>query len=350
MQKTSVFFFSILSFVIGMGQQLFKAHFEINDNFEIDSDTISSITGQDDISYFFPSKSSDIKPHSHEFNNNDQNSHSHIESIKRTRHDLSLLTKLIKWEEINSEINDILMNNVFNLLVEQNKQIIKDVNERLTYTKQLQTSFMKKLKDDTYNNISIFAQSCIVNSSDDTATETEDDKNKKSKLLSKQLSYLGIQSLSSILLVLIKSAEKNDPVIVNEILTLTSELCEQLPMKCLSSDNIFLFKSLKPLTNYIQQLTLASDPIISKQATKILLSFFVAKGSFKDILSLLNKLVFNTNDIYLVHGLIIQLNDGFTKNLNELEKLKQSSNSNEKLDADFDDDTETTPEDLSGRT
>ena len=69
-----------------------------------------------------------------------------------------------------------------------------------------------------------------------------------------------------------------------------------------SSINNSLFKSLEPLINYINELSLSTDLFISKQTIKILLSFSIAKGSFKDILYLLNKLIFNTNEIFYVQN------------------------------------------------
>ena len=96
-------------------------------------------------------------------------------------------------------------------------------------------------------------------------------------------------------------------------------------MKSLSSKNNFLFKSFEPIINDVHQLSSTTDLIISKQATKILLSFFIVKGSFKDILALLNKLIFNTTDTYNVQGLIIQLNNNLIEIINESEKEKSDS-------------------------
>ena len=265
-----------------MGQQLFKVHLDIDNNTLVNSDTN---TDKDDISFFFPSKSSD-----------QQISNSQIEFAKQIRNNLFIQTKPTYWDDINNEINQILMNDVYTSITEQYKKIIEDIQNRLEYKQQLQISLIQKLENDNYTTQSIFSQP--LNQSD-------------------QLSYFAIQSLLSILLILIKSAEKNDPVIIHQILILTSQLCDQLPMKSLSSTNTLLFKSLQPLLTYIHDLSLTTDPIISKQAIKILLSFSIVKGSFKDILFLLNKLIFNTIDTYNVQGLFIQLNNGLTKTMTD---------------------------------
>ena len=224
-----------------MGQQLFKVHLNQDDNTTITSDTILSSAGKDDISFFFPLKtSSDLA----EFNNDHQIPNSQTECIKQIRDYLFTLTNPIQWVNMDTEFKQFLENNVFPSVAELNKKVAEEINNRLAYKQQLQTSLMNKQKEDNYNNVSIFAQS-FIDSTWGNTTVTGDQKDK-------QLSYFAIQSLLSIILILIKSAEKNDPTIIHQILTLTGELCEQLPVKCLSSQNSFLFKSLEPLTNYIQ--------------------------------------------------------------------------------------------------
>ncbi|CAM4831763.1 unnamed protein product [Rotaria magnacalcarata] len=311
-----------------MGQQLFKVHLDINDKIQVDSETILSIACKDDINFFLPSKSSGRNITVSDLNIGHQILNVHTESVKQIRNDLALLAKLIEWQAMNTKINDILTSDVFTILSDQNKKLMEDINDYLTYKQSLEKCLMEKLKNDSNDNTSILAYSFIDYSSShatSSSTKTEDRKSQKAKYLSKQLSYLAIQSLTSILLVLIKSVEKNDPSIVHHILTLAGELCQQFPMKCLSPANIFLFKSLKPLINYIHELSLTEDSIVSKQATIILLAFSIAKGSFKDILSLLNKLIFNTTDIYNVQGLFIQLNNGLEETLNDAEKQTSSS-------------------------
>ena len=51
--------------------------------------------------------------------------------------------------------------------------------------------------------------------------------------------------------------------------------------------------------NYLYQMIQS----FQNKSIKILLSFAIAKGSFKDILPLLSKLIFNTIDIYNAQGI-----------------------------------------------
>jgi hypothetical protein len=269
-----------------MGQQLFKAHLDIKENSIINSNTISS----DDISFFFPGKNSSDPT----INPDQQISSLQTEYIKQIRNHLFQLTKSAQWEEIENEIKEKFIVNIQSFINNQIEKFKEERDNHSTYKQQLQTSFTTKLKADENKNLSIFAQN-----------------------ESKQLSYFAIQSLTSILLILIKSAERNDPTLVHQILTLTNQLCEQLPMKCLYSSNSLLFKSLEPLTNYIQELSVSTDSILSKQTIQIQLSFSIAKGSFKDLLPLLNKLIFNTHEVFHMQGLIIQMNNYLTKTMEE---------------------------------
>ena len=232
-----------------MGQQLFKSHLEIFNSIKIDdtklkSNLISSEDDGDDINFFVCPKS---------MTENDDH-HPILSSkkvfTKKNQDQLFLLTKSITLEEIDTQINEILMKNVFIFIencYKQTMQQIKDISEN---QKRLQISLTNKIQEEKLNNKSIFYN-----------------KDKKKENKSQQLSYFAIQSLISILLILIKSVEKNDPTIIHQILTLTNQLCEQIPMKSLSSTNNsnFLFKSLKPLTNYINELSISNDSIISKQ-------------------------------------------------------------------------------------
>jgi hypothetical protein len=293
-----------------MGQQLFKDHLDINDNNVVNLSTILSDDVKDDVSYFFPIKiSSDSTINPQGLNNDQQISSFQTKYIKQIQNYVFLLTKSVQWEEMNTEINEKFIENILTFISERCTKILEEQNNQLTYKEQLQISLTKKLKIDSNMNLSIFLQSYIDSTSDT-------DQQQKAK----QLSYFAIQSLTSILLILIKSAEKNDPTIIHQILILTGQLCEQLPMECLSSENTLLFKSLEPLTNYINELSLSTDSILSKQTIQIRLSFSIAKGSFKDLLPLLNELIFNTTEIYNVQSLIIQMNNFLTETINEYEK------------------------------
>ncbi|CAF5137585.1 unnamed protein product, partial [Rotaria sp. Silwood1] len=66
----------------------------------------------------------------------------------------------------------------------------------------------------------------------DNTNESDDDKQEmdQAKFNVQKVSYFSIQSLTSLLMILIKSAEKNDPTFVQELLTLAIQLCDQIPI------------------------------------------------------------------------------------------------------------------------
>jgi hypothetical protein len=208
------------------------------------------------------------------------------------------------------------VDNIFKSINEQNKKIKGESESRLSCKQQLRTSLMKKVKDDDDN--------IIVLSEDN---NDSDQPEQKAKEQSEQLSYSSIQSLMSIVLILIKSVEKNDPSIIQQILTVVRQLSEQLPIKSVSSTSNLVFKSWQPLINYIQELSLTTDPIISKQTIEILLRFFLAKGSLRNILLLSNRLIFNTTDIYNVKSLFIKMNNSLTKTIDDWKKQEQQTDS-----------------------
>ena len=120
--------------------------------------------------------------------------------IKRIQNQLALLTKSITSEEIETKINDLLTKDILASCENSYKSTIERIKHRL----ELQTTLTKDLQSE---------KSPSVRNNDD-----------------QHLSYFAIRSVSSILLVLIKSAQKHDPCIVDEILTLTTDLCAELPM------------------------------------------------------------------------------------------------------------------------
>ncbi|CAF4720715.1 unnamed protein product, partial [Rotaria magnacalcarata] len=132
------------------------------------------------------------------------------------------------------------------------------------------------------------------------------------------------------LLMLLKSVHKSDSTIVHQMLIVKNQLLEKIPLNYLSS-NIYkrsnnLFKSLKPLTDYIQELSMQADidPFAANQSIKILFNFSVMKASFKDILPLIRKLIFNTNDSFDVRKLFVKLNKHLMIRMDQFEKEKQT--------------------------
>ena len=255
--------------------------------------------------------------------------------LKHIQHHLSQLTNTVASQEINSEIHEILLNEIFSDIVSKRYQEAElEVGNILT--KQIQ---LQKLACDSNIDQSIFAQpfidpSCIDSEDSDDRDQAEKlvkQKQRKAEFQTRQVSYFAIQSLTSILLILIKSAEKTDPAIVQVILTSANQLCQQMPMKCLTLSNTtpwngtFLVTSLRPLTNYINELSLTNDSMIAKQALQIQLSFAIAKGSLKDLLNILSKLIFDSVNVYPVQGLFAQLNDSLTEAITSQKKPETDS-------------------------
>ncbi|CAF1245865.1 unnamed protein product [Rotaria sordida] len=177
---------------------------------------------------------------------------------------------------------------------------------------------IEKLKDDENEMNSIFSETLI------------DWEKISDEQQVKELSFFAVQSLITMLLMLLESVHKSDSTIIHKMLNLTNQLVEQIPLNYLSSDvykrSDNLFKSLKPLTNYIQELSTQTDinPIAVNQSFNILFNFSVMKASFEDILPLIRKLIFNTNDIFDIRKLLIKLNKHLTMMLDRFQKEKQT--------------------------
>ncbi|CAF4632699.1 unnamed protein product [Rotaria sp. Silwood1] len=270
---------------------------------------------------------------------NDSINNSDKRFVQQIQNYLSKLTHSNALNDIDSKIREILVENLRNPLIEYLGEAMKDVETIWNLQNKLQESLLNNMTNSSTVDQSIFVHRSIDSSSQEIKhpnSANANDKNEQSNIAKQnpqiqvqQISYFAIQSLLSILILLIQSIAKNDPTFEHQILTLTNQLCEQMPFKYLSSpifmmsSSNFVLKSLKPLTNYINELSLSNDPTTAKQALQCLLSFAVAKGSFKDILNVLSKFIFNTNDIYYVQGLCIQLNDGLSEILAKCEMAKQ---------------------------
>jgi hypothetical protein len=338
-----------------MGQHLFKVNLETVDS--IDNSTVFlSSSDTDDLSFFYSSTlpvETTTSPVEYETSSQIPNCKSLF--IKQIQNHLAVLTNSAELKELNTQINDILIGNVLLSISNCYKKAMREITDILENQQRLQTSLMSKVNEEEYAILSIFAKPFVDSSSKDkntssAETEVETDgerqlrlakqKQQKAELQAQQISYFALQSLTSVLLILMKSAEKNDPAVVQQILVLTNQLCEQIPMNSLSpiesSSNYsgFLFKSLKPLITYIDEVSLTKDPIVVKEAKKILLSFAIAKGSFRDILPVLYRLIFETSDVYNVRGLFLQLNNGLTLAIDQREKEKQQTTSIQNIDSD----------------
>jgi hypothetical protein len=314
-----------------MEEQVYEAFWSIIkptevENIESNDETILADRDHDDISLFFPSTLfTESTLNSIRSNDSQPIPHDQIDYIKGIQKFLSKLAMPVHWASTNEEINNIVNGDIYNWLKCQNRNVIDNMKEYTTDKQQLKLSLAKKVEHD--NDLSIFAKPFmpIQNTSLDMSTRSSDSiqpvQQQRCNHLNQQLAYFAIQSLSSILCMLFKSAEKNDPTLIHQIVCLASQLCEQLPMKCLSSSNVntLLFQSLKPMINYIYDLSLTDDSILAKQAKMILLTFFIAKGSFKDLLPHLCTLIFDTTNIYQVHAICVQLNNGLKETLEQRE-------------------------------
>ena len=331
-----------------MGQQLFKVDSETVDwsdvSFKLTD--ISSESEQEDINFFLPAETDETVTRSNEFDIDRSSSNSETIFIEKLRNRLFRLTHPYKLEQIHVNINHILMDEVFPSVNECYKSAVELIRNSLENQHQLQTSLTNKFHQDDNENQSIFSQSSVDES-------VEDETDQQANTADEQVFSIAIQSLTSILLLLIKSAEKHDPSLVQQIITLTSQLCERLPMGRSSSSrrNILLFGSLKPVVDFVTELSLSTNQIIATAAIKILLSFSIAQASFKEILPLLARLIFDTDTIYDVRRLFVQLNNGLMQTINQQEKQKQQINIEKINDAsaDVDEDATTTSEEIIGK-
>ncbi|CAF1258882.1 unnamed protein product [Rotaria sordida] len=327
-----------------MGQQLSLNNFKTADLLAINNQHIDKILSNgriEDIHLFLPldiinaiSKSS-ISSHDHDQKNSIELPITKQTLIKHIRTDLSLLTNSSGIDELNMEIARLIQQ-VFDRIARTNTNLQNDIQSIIDKQQQLKNSYAEKLKEDENATTSIFAQLFIdTSNSENVSNEHQIDNNsiKQTRLYqlqAEQLSFFAIQSLISMLLLLLKSVQKYDSIIVHQILDLTNQLVEQIPLHYLSSAiykrSSNLFKSLKPLTNYINELSIQTeiDPIAANQSIKILLNFSVIKSSLKDILPLIRKLIFNTTDIYDIRKLFIVLNKDLTTIMDQFEKEKQT--------------------------
>ncbi|CAF3684272.1 unnamed protein product, partial [Rotaria sordida] len=237
--------------------------------------------------------------------------------INQIRNDISDFSNLFGVKEFNMEIAEIIKK-MFDYIATMNTNLQNSMQLIINKQEQLKNSYNEKLKDDENEMNSIFSE---------TLTDLEKISDEQQV---KELSFFAVQSLITMLLMLLESVHKSDSTIIHKMLNLTNQLVEQIPLNCLSSDvykrSHNLFKSLKPLTNYIQELSIQTDidPIAANQSIKILFNFSVMKTSFKDILPLIRKLIFNTNDIFDIRKLLIKLNKHLTMMLDRFQKEKQT--------------------------
>ncbi|CAF1248084.1 unnamed protein product [Rotaria sordida] len=345
-----------------MGQQLSNINLKASDainkyDTEFSHNTIISRSGHDNIHLFSCIKGLDgMTTSSIGF---DQISSSHIDLIKKIQRNLSLPSHAVDITEVNSEINKILITDVFPLISLRYKSTIEEILAIMKKQQQLKLNIYLKQKleenenvdqsisvESFHDDIDTFAIKDTINNVDIQESNVAEQKLEQDKIQAQQATYFAVRSLTSLLLILIKSAEKNDPIIVEELLTLAIQLCDQMPMNCFNSSDLSAiidshwFKSLQPLINYMNELSLSTNTMMANKAMKILLSFSIAKASFKDILPILRKLVFNKVHVYNVRRLFFRLNNSLVKTLNKMEKKKQQQQQNDGSSDKFEQDTD----------
>jgi len=325
-----------------MGQQLSSINLKASDatgtgDTEFSYDTIVSRSGNENIHLFSCVKALDgMTTSSIGF---DQISITHIELIKQIQKHLSLSTYVADVTKINSEIDKILLTNVFPPISARYRRTIEEIITIMKKQQQLTLNISLKQKLEENENID---QSISEESFDDRFSEdidTEESNVAEQKLEQakhvQQVNHFAIQSLTSLLMILIKSVEKNDPTFVQQLLTLANQLCDQIPMNCFASSesspiiNNYWFKSLQPLTNYINELSLSENLMVANKALEIQLNFSIAKESFKDILPILRKFIFSKVHIYNVRRLFVRLNNSLIKTLNKKAKKEQHQNTDD---------------------
>ncbi|CAF4062542.1 unnamed protein product [Rotaria sordida] len=345
-----------------MGQQLSNINLKASDainkhDTEFSHNTIISRSGHDNIHLFSCIKGLDgMTTSSIGF---DQISSTHIDLIKKIQRNLSLPSHAVDITEVNSEINKILITDVFPLISLRYKSTIEEILAIMKKQQQLKLNIYLKQKleenenvdqsisvESFHDDIDTFAIKDTINNVDIQESNVAEQKLEQDKIQAQQATYFAVRSLTSLLLILIKSAEKNDPIIVEELLTLAIQLCDQMPMNCFNSSDLSAiidshwFKSLQPLINYMNELSLSTNTMMANKAMKILLSFSIAKASFKDILPILRKLVFNKVHVYNVRRLFFRLNNSLVKTLNKMEKKKQQQQQNDGSSDKFEQDTD----------
>ncbi|CAF4049225.1 unnamed protein product [Rotaria sordida] len=263
-----------------MGAQLSKINLKIielttTNDLTLSSDTIVSSYGKEDINLFLPIKlTTDTKTSLILSDDDCRLFNCENKLIKQIRNYLSLLTNTTEEITINDEIDQILMKDIYELMVNQYRRAMKDIQHIFNMKDQLQRTIKEKLDID--KNVDEFISTipyATTRVEEEKEIEVATTTSKQQQVDVEFQKFLGfsLQMLTSVLLILIRSAEKNDPCIINQILTLASQFCEQIPIERLSSSILsptthnFLWKPLQPLTNYINELYLSEDQHVSNQ-------------------------------------------------------------------------------------
>ena len=287
-----------------MDQNLYNVHTEIIDSTSLTTEFTQSVdlrSSHSQENFWFLSNEQHVNLPEKTFSRDAQ-----IQSINTIREHLTALTKCNAWNVIKEQLSETIKTNVTKMIKEYYETIFQEID----HFKKKKEIFRKRI-DETFEDNRSQTQRLSSGKSSDISIDT---KNERMKM---ELSSFGIRSLISTVLLLIRSAEKHDPSLVDEILVFATELTRQLPVKCLSSYKIdpSWIKSLEPLIVYMNGLSTRSNPSLVGQAQMILLSMAMAKGSLKDLLPLIMFFFVDKNSTYRVAHLFRRWNEDLSENL-----------------------------------
>ncbi|CAM4811668.1 unnamed protein product [Rotaria magnacalcarata] len=243
--------------------------------------------------------------------------------IKQIQNYLLSLSKANKLVEINAEINKILMETCFVPIIDRYRSELQGLKNIVDKQQELQKHFKKTIRE---KNTSLVETATSIGTIEKSTVANEMQHIEANEV--QPFSCFAINLLASLLLVSIKAQERIDPSIATQIITSASPLVEQIPIRNLSSDelssnaNSLMSKSLAPLISYINELSMSEDHALTRPAVQILLTFSIAHGSFKDLLPIISRLIFNSTDIYNVRDLITKMNNQLTETINQFEQSK----------------------------
>ncbi|CAF0744029.1 unnamed protein product [Didymodactylos carnosus] len=241
-----------------MGQQLSNANSQIVDLTNVDGDTLISAEIVSETGQEDINLFLSIKVPPGSTNYEYQMSNSEKPLIKQIQNHLSLLTNVVA---INTQNDTTFMANVLTSIITDYKRVIQEMKDILERQEQLKTSLTNKL---------------------------EDQKQRKAESNDHQPSF--VSKLSTLL----KSAEKNISTVVHHLF--------------------------EPAKHNVDESPLSADRITERQVTRILLNFSNATAVFKDVLPILDQLIFDTVDVYNERNVFIEMNNRFTAIRDEWEK------------------------------
>ncbi|CAF2404321.1 unnamed protein product [Rotaria sp. Silwood2] len=162
-----------------MDQQLFRVYRELFDSTKANDTTLSSdmilLTRDNaDISFFVPLKISAASITNRIESNNDYYMISNLETIftKQIQNYFSLSTKSVILQQIDDQIEEILIGNVFPSVETCYREAMKEILTYFEKQQRLQIFLAKKIREDNYADVSFFAPQFVDSSSESTDTSS----------------------------------------------------------------------------------------------------------------------------------------------------------------------------------